>query len=131
VLDSWPVLEWLKDRAPAAARFEGYIEQAVQGKLQLYMSRINYGEVLYSVHKNLPKVANQATKAFLEIPIEFVSVDDALVDDAAALKSRYAISYADAFAAALALRLELPLATGDKDFLPLTPLGLQLLWLGA
>jgi predicted nucleic acid-binding protein len=92
---------------------------------------MNYGEVLYSIRKDFPENRiKQATDAFLEIPIEFYSIDDALVDEAAALKGVYTISYADAFAAALSLRLGVPVATGDKEFLALTAIGLKLHWMG-
>lgn len=95
------------------------------------MSRMNYGEVVYSVRKDFPaERLEQILKAFREIPIHFYSVDDALVDEAAALKSLHAISYADAFAAALAMRLNLPLLTGDRELLVLRQMGLSIHWLG-
>jgi len=92
---------------------------------------MNYGEVLYSIRKDFPENRiKQATEAFRQIPIQFHSIDDALVDEAAALKGVYTVSYADAFAAALSFRLDLPLATGDKEFLALTAIGLKLRWMG-
>lgn len=132
VLDSWPVLEWLKGRQPVAVMFRLLIEEAFAGTKVLAMSRINYGEVLYSVRKDIPApLVDDALRAFHEIPVQFHSVDDAIVEEAAAIKARYAISYADAFAAALALRLGAPVLTGDKEFRLLGPLGVQLHWVGA
>jgi predicted nucleic acid-binding protein len=132
VLDSWPILEWLKGRAPASSIFREIIEAALEDKVSLSMSRMNYGEVVYSVMKDFPAdQLDQIFKAFREIPIHFYSVDDALVDAAASLKSFHAISYADAFAAALAMRLNLPLLTGDREFLVLQQIGLKVHWLGA
>jgi ribonuclease VapC len=96
------------------------------------MSRMNYGEVVYSVMKDFP--VGQVDKVFIafrEIPIHFHSVDDLLIDEAAALKSFHTISYADAFAAALAMRLDLPLLTGDREFLPLKQISLKIHWIGA
>lgn len=132
VLDSWPILEWLKARQPTAPLFREIVEAALTGGLVLSMSRINYGEVLYSVHKafRISRIA-QVLKAFHEIPIRFYSVDDTFVEEAAVLKSFHAISYADAFAAALAIRLDLPLLTGDKELLQLQSTGLKMYWLGA
>ena len=132
VLDSWPILEWLKGREPATHLFREVVEAAVAGSISLSMSRMNYGEVVYSVMKGFP--ADQVDKifnAFREIPIRYHSIDDALVDEAAALKSFHTISYADAFAAALAMRLNLPLLTGDREFLPLKQIGLKIHWIGA
>ena len=95
------------------------------------MSRMNYGEVLYSIKKDFPENRiKQAAEAFRQIPIKFYSIDDALVDEAAELKAVYAISYADAFAAALSLRLDVLLATGDKELLALKTIGLKLHWMG-
>ncbi len=132
VLDSWPILEWLKGRKPASGLFREIIEAALDGGISLSMSRMNYGEVVYSVMKDFPAdQLEQVFKAFREIPIHFHSVDDALVDEAAALKSFHTISYADAFAAALAMRLNLPLLTGDREFLALKQIGLKIHWLGA
>jgi predicted nucleic acid-binding protein len=69
VIDSWPILEWLLDKEPVAARFE---------------------------------------------------------------QLRFAMSYADCFAAALAVRFSAAVVTGDKEFLPLQDKGLiSLEWLGA
>ncbi len=132
VLDSWPILEWPKGREPATHLFREVVEAAVAGSITLRMSRMNYGEVVYSVMKDFP--VHQVDKvliAFREIPIQYDSIDDALVDEAAALKSFHTISYADAFAAALAMRVNLPLLTGDREFLTLKQIGLKIHWIGA
>jgi ribonuclease VapC len=132
LLDSWPILEWLKGRQPAAEMFRQMIESAVAGELALHMSRMNYGEVVYSLAKDFPpNRVGAAHAAFVQIPIRFHSVDDALVDEAAALKAVNTISYADAFAAALALRMDVPLVTGDREFIALRQVGLRLVWVGA
>lgn len=125
-------MEWLKGREPVATQFEGLIEGGLDGRFYFLMSRMNYGEVLYSIKKDFPSNrVEQAIQAFLEIPMEVYSVDDALVDEAVELKAVYSISYADAFAAALSLRLDIPLATGDKELLALKKIGLKLHWMGA
>jgi len=58
----------------------------------------------------------EALQNFLSAPIKVPSIDDALVDEAVELKSKYSFAYADAFAAALAIRLGVPLVTGDIEF---------------
>lgn len=132
ILDSWPVLEWLKGRQPATKNFREVLDTAFSGRTVLSMSRINYGEVLYSIQKDLPAERVQAARsAFLELPIQYVSVDDALVDQAAALKAVCTCSYADCFAAALAIRSKTALLTGDKELLRLNVPGLQIVWVAA
>jgi ribonuclease VapC len=112
--------------------FRELIEAALAGEISLSMSRMNYGEVVYSVMKDFPAdQLAQVFKAFREIPIHFYTVDDALVDEAAVLKSFHTISYADAFATALAMRLGFPLVTGDRELLALKQIGLKIHWLGA
>ncbi|HVG27494.1 MAG TPA: type II toxin-antitoxin system VapC family toxin [Acidobacteriaceae bacterium] len=129
VLDSWPILEWLKGRQPSTRNFRQILDAVFSGETELAMSRINYGEVLYSIRKDFPPERIEAAhRAFLELPIRYISVDDAMVDEAAALKAVYTCSYADCFAVALAIRSDAPPVTGDKELLMLREIGLQVLW---
>ena len=50
------------------------------------------------------------------MPITLHGVGRKLVQRAAALKTRHPIAYADAFAAATAATLGVPLVTGDPEF---------------
>lgn len=133
IIDSWPVLEWLRRREPVCAAFLALLEHAERGELALQMSRINVGEVWYQVSRRWGLQVYPLYRARMEkLPIQFVSVDDQLVDDAAELKARFSIAYADCFAAALAVRMDAPVATGDPDFLKLQAVGLlRVHWLGA
>jgi ribonuclease VapC len=131
VLDAWPVLEWVKGREPARSLFHRIVEGAVANRVLLSMSRINHGEVIYSIRKNFPaNRIDQALEAFAEIPIRLYTVDDALVDEAVALKSGFPISYADAFAVSLAIRLRVPLVTGDPELRRLSLVDFRLEWIG-
>lgn len=134
VLDAWPVLEWLKQKEPALTKFNWLIEEAEAMRLRFSISRINLGEIIYSIHKEPAWSDDKKHRALAVISgldLDVVSVSDQLVDDAVALKSRYRISYADAFAAALSMELRLPLATGDHELRALERDGLiQLHWLG-
>jgi predicted nucleic acid-binding protein len=122
-------MEWLKGRQPMAGDFLAMGESAAAGNIALSLSRINYGEVVYCIRKDIPEHLMEASlKAFQEIPIQLHSVDDLLVDEAVMLKSVYRISYADAFA--LGLRLDVPVVTGDPEFLNLQVIGLKLHWMG-
>jgi predicted nucleic acid-binding protein len=132
VVDSWPVMEWIKRREPARTHFNQLIDDAVKGLSAIEMSRINYGEVICTIRK-APDLLDreEALHNFLSAPIKVHSVDDALVDEAAELKSKYPFAYADAFAAALAIRLGVPLVTGDPEFRALQLDGLLALqWVG-
>ncbi len=98
----------------------------------MQISRIIRGEIWYQVARRRGFEIYPIYQPRLEtLPIEVVSVDDALVDQAAELKARFSISYADCFAAALAIRNRAPVLTGDPDFLKLQAAGvLSVHWLG-
>jgi predicted nucleic acid-binding protein len=133
VLDAWPVMEWLKGRKQAADRLDLLIERAKLFELQLFMSRINLGELYYSTAKTWGVArADDIWFGLHELPIRFVSVTDDSVLQAARLKAAHKISYADAFAATLAMELQCPLLTGDAEFRALERSGtVQLDWIGA
>lgn len=84
------------------------------------MSIINLGEVYYRTAKASDEAnARSILERFRLAPIGIVPVEDGLVIEAASLKARFPISYADAFAAALAVRRGARVVTGDPDFEPL------------
>lgn len=133
VVDSWPVLEWLYHNEPARTLFRQRLEKASRGEIRLLISRINYGEIVYNVagKQRRGELPENMDLDIGDLPWEVVSVDDDLVDEAAELKSLYAVSYADCFAAALARRHQAPVITGDPDFLKLQSVGvLSVDWLG-
>ena len=132
-LDTWPVMEWLKDRESAAQRFEDLLQVTRAGRVVLQMSTISLGEVFYSCWREWDEqVAHRMLNDVRALPISFLhpTVEDVL--QAASLKGRFAISYADAFTAVLALRSRSAVLTGDPDFLLLARAGiLRVEWWGA
>ena len=132
ILDAWPVMEWAEGKEPAASEFAALIEAAERGEFQLSMSRINHGEVVYLVRKNFSAtMASEFLDSFRNFPLQLLSVSDGLIDAAVELKSRFPISFADAFAAAQAMEFNVPLLTGDRDFLLLRDAGLlRVHWVG-
>jgi len=129
VLDSWPILEWIKERQPATDIVENLLAGAESGAARLLMSAINVGEVYYFVRKyhgeTLAKSWRESSGT-LPITIEVPAATE--IWDAALLKGQYPIAYADAFAAALALKYRCPLLTGDPDFRTVPDLELD--WIG-
>lgn len=130
-LDSWVILAWLKDQAPGAGVMAGLWEQAEAGRAQLVMNIVNLGEVFYIVAKARGEASARTVLQNLQgRRIEIASASDELVLEAATLKARYPISYADAFAAATALGRGAPLVTGDPEMRALAGEGLRLEWAG-
>jgi predicted nucleic acid-binding protein len=133
VVDSWPVLEYVYGHEPAYTLFLERLEAAQRLEIRLCISRINYGEIVYNFQgkRRRGEIPADINLDISEFPWEVISVDDALVDEAAELKSLYAVSYADCVAAALARRYNAPVMTGDPDFLKLQSAGvLSVDWLG-
>jgi predicted nucleic acid-binding protein len=129
ILDSWALMAWLKGQAPASRRVRELLEDAAAGRVRLIMSMINVGEVYYLLTKS---GQGQAAEEFLHdlgsaMPIELHLPDRDCILEAARLKGKYPISYADAFAAATALLHDAPLVTGDPELR--TVAGLELEWI--
>lgn len=117
VLDTWALLAWLGGEEPAAGQVQALLDAAAEGAAELSMSLVNFGEVYSAVARKEGVARARETRRRLSLaPIRFASVDDELVWVAAEIKAAYRISYADAFASALSIRLDAPLATGDPDF---------------
>ena len=116
VLDSFALLAYLNGEA-GAERVATLLSAAQAGKYRLLLCTINLGEILYTVERRRGLAAAQRVQALLEsLPLEEVEATRELVLDAAHLKALHPISYADAFAAALALRENATILTGDPEF---------------
>ncbi len=129
VIDSWALMEWIQGQ-PGATRVAKILEHASSGGVELLISMINVGEVYYLLAKRLgPEHAEDFLDHFPALPMRSVVPDAAGIIDAAKLKGIYPISYADSFAAALAIRERAPLITGDPEFKRLSRI-LKLDWVG-
>jgi ribonuclease VapC len=129
VLDSWAILEWINGRQPAVKLVAEMLTQAEAGKIRLLMSAINAGEIYYFLRKHHSATLAedwQGLSRTLPVTIEVPTMAD--IWDAAALKGQFPISYADAFAAALARKYDCGLITGDHEFRSVTDLKLH--WIG-
>jgi predicted nucleic acid-binding protein len=101
----------------AAGEVENLIHSSARSRSELWMTTVNLGEVWYSVaRKKSPAAADDALELVALAGIRIAAADWALTYQAAQYKSRYRISYADAFAAALAHGRGIELVTGDPEF---------------
>jgi len=116
VLDASAVMTFFEDR-PGAEKVEELIRLGVEGKRQLFMSVVNWGEVYYSIWRAKgPGVARKAIEDIAQLPLEIVDADLDLTHTAAELRAEHKLPYTDCFAAGLALQRKASLATSDKDF---------------
>jgi len=119
VLDSWALLAFFKDE-PAGLAVEALIHKASAEKARLFLCVVNWGEVYYGMWRAGGKDAAESAAADLsQLPIELVDADLHLSKQAAIYKATNKMSYADAFAAALAKIKSAELVTGDSEFKPL------------
>ena len=129
VLDSWAILEWMTGRQPATGLVAKLLKKAELNEIRLLMSAISVGEVYYFLRKQHSEVLAETwrnSSGTLPVTIEVPERSD--IWHAAELKGTFPISYADAFAAALALKCGCPLVTGDPEFRRVNRL--KLAWLG-
>ena len=116
VLDAWAVLALLQEEEPAASHVKRLLEDAEEGNIELFISVINLGEVTYRIGKVKGETeARETLDQIRHLPLTVVPATDEAVFAAAGFKMRYAISYADAFAAATADELNAVLVTGDPE----------------
>lgn len=112
VLDSWAVLRYLENTAPAAG-----VVGDVLAEGRPLMSWINLGEVHYVLRRTHGEDDAAETVRDLRDVIDTRLPDDRMVLDAARLKDDHPMAYADAFGAALAVAEDLELWTGDPELL--------------
>ena len=119
VLDSWALLAFFKDE-DAAEDVETLVHKATAEKVHLLLCVVNWGEVYYGMWRAGGQTAADDVAADLSrMPIELVDADQPLAKQAAIYKANNKMSYADAFAAALAKIKGAELVTGDPEFKPL------------
>jgi len=119
VLDSWALIALFEDE-PAAERVERLLVKAEAGTHNLLLCVVNWGEIYYNTMRTVSQeAAEQEAKEIAGLTIELVGVEAnnlELVRQAAIYKATRRLSYADAFAAALAKIRNAELVTGDHEF---------------
>ena len=129
VLDSSAVLALFFDE-PAAEQVQQIIAEAADENREIFISAVNWAEVLYKVQQLQGDAGVQAAKLFEhETTLVVREVDRELAELAAQLKVSYRLSVGDAFCAALAKQLKAVLVTGDAEFEPLETHFKKVVWL--
>jgi predicted nucleic acid-binding protein len=117
VLDAWALLAMLQGEEPAASRVRQLLLAGERQEATLLLSIINLGEVYYRIGKRRNReAAIDVLTDIRRLPLTITPASDEMVLAAADLKTEFAISYADAFAAALADHADAILVSGDPEF---------------
>jgi predicted nucleic acid-binding protein len=116
VLDASALIAFFED-LPGAERVEGLIASAIDGKTELSMSIVNWGEVCYSIWRTKGNAAARKTVGEIaQLPINLVDANPELASLAVALRAEYKMPYSACFAAAMARQRRASLVTADKNF---------------
>lgn len=123
VLDTYGLIKWLTGE-PLHEIVDKYLKTG-----EVFMSAINFGETYSRLIKD--GFRDEAESLWVNkdlFPIKYINPNWRRIRHAAEVKSRYPISYADAFCISLAMELEAPVVTGDPEFKEIE--GLELIWVG-
>jgi predicted nucleic acid-binding protein len=116
VFDSYALIAFFRQETGYEFVRELLVKMAAD-ETEGYITTVNVGEVYYMIsRKSNQKNAEVALDALLKFPIHIIEADLKLSLEAAKLKARYSLSYADAFAAALTITKKAVLLTGDNEF---------------
>jgi ribonuclease VapC len=128
LLDSFALLAFLNGER-GFEKVKSLLRAAEAAAEPLLMNEINIGEVYYITAKARSlEHAEEVLRRLEALPIRAVSnaFDDVL--EAARIKARTTVAYADAFAVATAVRANAVLVTGDPEFRSVTHL-VKIEWL--
>lgn len=129
VLDSYALIAHFEDE-PGGEKVRRILRAAQEEKTRLYLSVINLGEIYYNtVRERGVEQADETMFMIEQLPISVIDADTALTLEAARLKARYPIAYADCFAAALGILKKAKVVTGDPEFKRITEM-VKIEWIG-
>jgi predicted nucleic acid-binding protein len=116
VLDSYALISYL-DKEAGYDEVARLFQESVEKDREVFICVVNWGEVIYhalrSGGENTAKLAEDAMRI---LPLQIVHANEDLTLVAAHLKADHKMSYADCFAAALAMKKKCELVTGDREF---------------
>jgi uncharacterized protein len=116
VFDSFALISYSRGEQ-GAEKVAEIINEGLNEKAELYLCVINWGEVYYITLRNFDiKRAELFRITLAKYPITIVEANKELTLQAAQYKAFHKMSYADAFAAALAKDKKAVLVTGDLEF---------------
>ena len=122
VLDASAILRFT-DRESGHERVRDLFYEATRGNTQLFLSAVNWGEIVAVLHRKDSHTAETICGNLAALPIRIVPIDAAAAADAGKFKWSFNMPYADAFAGSLAMKLspqdqkeQAILITADYDF---------------
>ena len=128
LFDAFPLLCWLQEE-PGYELIDDLLNEAETGKSSISMHIINLGEVFYRLCRvSGMKRGEEILDKIRMLPVKILSISDEEVMEAAKIKAKYPISYADAFAVAKALQSGATVVTGDPEYKRVSKI-IEILWI--
>jgi len=118
VLDASAILRF-SDKEAGFDRVRDLFIEAAQGKAELLLSAVNWGEIVGALYKRaggLSALTNNLAANLAALPLTVVPADQDLAASAAIFKYDFKVPFVDAFAGSLALHENATLVTADYDF---------------
>ena len=116
VFDASPLLAFLQNKT-GATRVSQLLNEAIEGRCEIFISAANYGEVYSGVLRTHGQDrARAVTSAVHPLPINVADATRQRALAAAEVKVKYKRYFSDSFAAALAIDQKAALVTSDSDF---------------
>lgn len=129
VLDSFALLAYCEGEEGGHAVAEIF-KESLERKAEIYLCVVNWGEMYYIALREKGEGAAELYRTTLEkYPLTIVDATRDLTLQAARFKATHKMSYADAYAAALAKLRKAALVTGDPEFRPMEK-ELKIHWIG-
>ncbi len=127
LFDAFPLLCWLQEE-PGYELIDDLLTEAETEKSSISIHIINLGEVFYRLCRVAGmKQGEEILDKIRLLPIKILSISDEEVMEAAKIKAKYPISYADAFAVAKALQSGATVVTGDPEYKKVSKI-IEILW---
>jgi len=127
LFDAFPLLCWLQEE-PGYELIDELLDEAESGKSSISIHIINLGEVFYRLCRvSGMRRGEEILEKIRMLPIQILSISDEEVMEAARIKAKYPISYADAFAVAKALQSGATVVTGDPEYKKVSKI-IEILW---
>ena len=116
LLDTSAWLTWSQDE-PGADEVETYFEEAMDGAATLHASFVSLTELEYiTTQKFGADKARELLESVEDKPVRWHQSDRTLCGETAKLKAAHKVSFADAFVAATAKRVDAVLIHKDPEF---------------
>lgn len=107
----------LADKEPGFERVQELLKAGKRGEVKLHASFVTLTEVRYILtYDRGAEKAARISAALRKFPVHWHHSDDDLCGEAAKLKAAHKVSFADAFVAATAQRLNATLVHKDPEF---------------